>query len=63
MYAELLQGLHEDPREHLKVVFDEQHDEMVLVKMCRFPLCVSTICCRSMATCMLRTFRRVKWWG
>ena len=32
MYAELLQGLHEDPREHLKVVFDEQHDEMVLVK-------------------------------
>lgn len=32
MYAELLQGLHEDPREHLTVVFDEQHDEMVLVK-------------------------------
>lgn len=32
MYAELLQGAHEDPREHLKVVFDEQHDEMVLVK-------------------------------
>jgi GTP cyclohydrolase I len=32
MYAELLQGVHEDPREHLTVVFDEQHDEMVLVK-------------------------------
>ena len=32
MYTELLQGLHEDPREHLTVVFDEQHDEMVLVK-------------------------------
>ena len=32
MYTELLQGLHEDPREHLKVVFDEQHDEMVLVR-------------------------------
>lgn len=32
MYVELLQGLHEDPREHLRVVFDEQHDEMVLVK-------------------------------
>jgi len=32
MYAELLQGLHEDPREHLTVVFDEQHDEMVVVK-------------------------------
>jgi len=32
MYVELLQGLNEDPREHLTVVFDEQHDEMVLVK-------------------------------
>ena len=32
MYTELLQGMHEDPREHLKVVFDEQHDEMVLVR-------------------------------
>ena len=32
MYVELLQGVHEDPREHLTVVFDEQHDEMVLVK-------------------------------
>ena len=32
MYAELLQGTHEDPRAHLTVVFDEQHDEMVLVK-------------------------------
>ena len=32
MYAEFFQGLHEDPRHHLAVVFDEQHDEMVLVK-------------------------------
>src|SRR5262245_65404374 len=32
MYVELLQGAHEDPREHLTVVFDEQHDEMVFVK-------------------------------
>jgi GTP cyclohydrolase IA len=32
MYAELLQGVHEDPREYLQVVFDEQHDEMVLVR-------------------------------
>ena len=32
MYAELLQGAHEDPREHLTVVFDEQHDEMVVVR-------------------------------
>jgi GTP cyclohydrolase I len=32
MYVELLQGSHEDPREHLTVMFDEQHDEMVLVR-------------------------------
>jgi GTP cyclohydrolase I len=32
MYKEVFRGLHEDPRTHLKVVFDEQHDEMVLVK-------------------------------
>ena len=32
MYGEFFQGLHEDPRSYLKVVFDEQHDEMVLVK-------------------------------
>jgi GTP cyclohydrolase I len=32
MYADLFQGLHEDPRDHLTVLFDEQHDEMVLVK-------------------------------
>jgi len=32
MYTELLQGTHEDPRAHLTVVFDEQHDEMVLVR-------------------------------
>ena len=32
MYGEFFQGLHEDPRTFLQVVFDEQHDEMVLVK-------------------------------
>ena len=32
MYTELLQGTHEDPREYLQVVFDEQHDEMVVVR-------------------------------
>jgi len=32
MYAEIFQGLHQDPRDHLGVCFDEQHDEMVLVK-------------------------------
>ena len=32
MYAELFRGLHEDPREHLKKVFTEKYDEMVLVR-------------------------------
>ena len=32
MYAEICEGLHEDPQELLKVVPDETHDEMVLVK-------------------------------
>ena len=32
MYGEFFHGLHEDPRTYLQVVFDEQHDEMVLVK-------------------------------
>jgi GTP cyclohydrolase I len=32
MYAELFQGLYENPRDHLNVLFDEQHDEMVFVK-------------------------------
>jgi GTP cyclohydrolase I len=32
MYSDLFQGLYENPRDHLTVLFDEQHDEMVLVK-------------------------------
>lgn len=32
MYAEMFQGLYENPRDHLNVLFDEQHDEMVFVK-------------------------------
>ena len=32
MYAELFGGLHEDPRQHLRKVFTEQYDEVVLVK-------------------------------
>jgi GTP cyclohydrolase I len=32
MYAEFFHGLYENPRDHLTVLFDEQHDEMVLVK-------------------------------
>lgn len=32
MYAEVFGGLHEDPSQHLKVQFSEDHEEMVLVK-------------------------------
>ncbi len=32
MYAEVFQGLHQDPRDFLTALFDEEHDEMVLVK-------------------------------
>ena len=32
MYEEICEGLHKDPREFLKVVPDETHDEMVIVK-------------------------------
>ena len=32
MYAEVFSGLREDPGDHLKVVFEADHDEMVMVK-------------------------------
>ena len=32
MYAEMFSGLHDDPRKHLKKVFSEKYDEIVLVK-------------------------------
>ena len=32
MYAEVFSGLKEDPGDHLKVVFEADHDEMVMVK-------------------------------
>lgn len=32
MYAELFSGLHADPSEHLKKVFEETYDELVLVR-------------------------------
>lgn len=31
-YGELFAGLHEDPRRHLAVTFDEQHHEMVVLR-------------------------------
>src|SRR3954463_763046 len=32
MYAEMFSGLRQDPREHLRKVFTEQYDEIVLVR-------------------------------
>ena len=32
MYAELLAGMHEDPKEHLQSVFTESYDEIVLLR-------------------------------
>ena len=32
MYAELMSGLHDDPRKHLRKFFTEKYDEMVLVR-------------------------------
>jgi GTP cyclohydrolase IA len=36
MYAEVFQGLHQDPRVHLSKVFPQKYDEMVLIKDIRF---------------------------
>ena len=32
MYAEILGGLHEDPADELKVVFEAGHDEMIMIR-------------------------------
>jgi GTP cyclohydrolase I len=32
MYQEIFCGLNQDPKEHLEIVFSEEHEEMVLVK-------------------------------
>jgi GTP cyclohydrolase I len=32
MYAELLSGMHEDPKDHLRSVFTENYDEIVLLR-------------------------------
>ena len=36
MYAEVFQGLRQDPRVHLKKLFPQKYDEMVLIKDIRF---------------------------
>lgn len=32
MYAEMFKGMHADPAEHLKTVFEEKYDEMVVLR-------------------------------
>jgi GTP cyclohydrolase IA len=40
MYAETCSGLHEDPDLHLKVTFDANHDEMIMVRdISMFSMC------------------------
>lgn len=40
MYEEIFSGIHEDPRDHLKVIFqDEAHEELVIVKDIHFYSC------------------------
>ena len=36
MYAEVFQGLHQDPKVHLRKLFTQKYDEMVLIKDIRF---------------------------
>lgn len=36
MYIKMFEGLYEDPTRHLKVAFDEKHEEMVIVKNIAF---------------------------
>ena len=36
MYAEVFEGLHQDPRVHLKKLFTQKYDEMVLIKDIQF---------------------------
>lgn len=36
MYAEVFRGLHQDPRKHLRKLFTQKYDEMVLIKDIRF---------------------------
>ncbi|MDZ7677861.1 MAG: GTP cyclohydrolase I FolE [Acidimicrobiales bacterium] len=40
MYAEILSGIHDDPSRHLEVMFEADHDEMIMVRDISF----SSIC-------------------
>jgi GTP cyclohydrolase IA len=36
MYAEVFQGLHQDPREHLRTLFTQKYDELVVIRDIQF---------------------------
>lgn len=57
MYEEVFSGLNEDPKEHFKTIFGEDHEELVLVKDIAFIQCVNTTLCHSMAKPMSLIFR------
>ncbi|GIX45793.1 MAG: hypothetical protein KatS3mg131_0004 [Candidatus Tectimicrobiota bacterium] len=64
MYAELFQGLHENPRDYLTVLFDEQHDEMVLVKDIPFySMCEHHLLPFHGKGPTSLTSRAARWWG
>ena len=56
MYEELFAGLHEDPARHLTVMFEADHDEMVMVRDIPLASCASTTSSRSTAARTSRTF-------
>lgn len=49
MYAELFEGLRQDPVAVLSVGFEEGHDELVILRESPSTRCASTISCRSTA--------------
>ena len=49
MYAELFQGLHQDPADHLKKFFTEQYDAVIAPHLFFQGACASTTCCHSTA--------------
>ena len=58
-YGELMAGLQDDPRRHLKTVFNERYDEIVLLRDSS-TVCANITCCRSPAGPMSPIFPTVR---
>lgn len=43
MYEEIFSGIDQDPKEYFQTVFEEDHEELVLVKDIQFFQCANTI--------------------